>query len=459
LKLRILCLIIIFLSFCSIASGNDKVKVKHINGSPITGEIDKIENNKIYITKIKNQSEETDSTKTLDLQNLEEIEFIDKKTDTTESFIRETEVFLTTGDVFFGRIIRATEDEEGFLMETQSFGKIPLKLDWIQRINNAENPDSRTVVDPDVIKKKADAIYFMPKESEESNSNSETDILVGSVNAITEKGVDFTDSFGYYEDYVFKWSEVMAVTFYHDEITDLEDDNIKHPKTFQVIASCTTGERFTGEIISFKEQTYTFKSPVLKAGEIEGLDVKLWKQHEKGLLISIQVSKLLKFTFRYGNFTYLSDIEPSKIEEFPFFGGKGAVNDYSKYWWRFKRDKSVTGRDLFLSDKKGRRNRLTKGLGVHSYSKITYKLDDDYVVFKADIGIEAGSGKQASVIFRVYCDDEKKYESPIVRPQTGFLKISVDIKNAKLLHLEVDFADNGDIQDRAIWGRAIIFKK
>ena len=246
----------------------------------------------------------------------------------------------------------------------------------------------------------------------------------------------------------------MAVTFYHDQ-------KIKKLRDFQIISRCLTGEIFTGKLISLKADKYTFQSTVLKAGEIEGEDAEMWKTHKDGLIIEIPTSKLLKLTFRYGNFAYLSDISPEKAEEFPFFGGKGAVADPSKYWWKYKMDKSVTGSELALTNTNGKRVNVTKGIGVHSYSKLSFNLQDNYEVFMADIGVEASAGRQASVIFRVFCDDEKKakYESPIIRRSAGFISIKVDITKAKVIHLEVDFADNGDIQDRAVWGRARIFKK
>ena len=461
MKLRIvfslISLMIIGVTF-SVASAG-KVQVKHINGNPIKGEIDKIDKEKLFLKKVEKEK----SPKSLILRNLEEINFLDNQDEDAEDIEmqRDFEVFLVSGDVIFGKIERETQEGDGFMMNTLSFGKIPIRLDWVKRIKFVVNSTVKFIANPGVESKKIDAIYLAPKSDDEDNNNvkNKVDITVGKINGINEEGVDFSDAFGMI-DGVVKWKKIMTVVFSRDSKPEI-------PRIFQVIVNCTSGEKFFGKFVALKDANWEFISPVLKVSEDEisdeesGDDAKIWRKHIKGLNVKINDKKLLKITFRYGNFAYLSDMKPQTTEEFPFFGGKAAVAEPAKYWWRYQLDKSVTGNNLVILDKNNHRLQLTKGIGVHSYSKLTFNLKDDYEEFKSEIGLAAGVGNKASIVFRVFVNEEKKprYESPIMRKTAGYLAINVDISKAKKLHLEVDFADNGDIQDRAIWGRARVFKK
>jgi len=52
-----------------------------------------------------------------------------------------------------------------------------------------------------------------------------------------------------------------------------------------------------------------------------------------------------------------------------------------------------------------------KGLGVHSDSKVVYKLDGEYSVFKASIGLDDEIGNGGSVNFQVWADGVMLYQS------------------------------------------------
>ena len=190
-------------------------------------------------------------------------------------------------------------------------------------------------------------------------------------------------------------------------------------------------------------------------------DEDIWKSHVEGLKLKITDKFLHMLTFRFGNFSYLSDLKPIKVDEYPYFGGKASVTDPDKYWWKYSMDKSVMNKPLYLKNSEGKKVRYIKGIGVHSFSKLSFETKKESKYFNADIGIEADAGKQASVIFKVFLDDAKKpiYESPKMLDNSGFQSIKIDISKADIIHLVVDFADNGDIQDRAIWGNARVLKE
>jgi hypothetical protein len=100
-----------------------------------------------------------------------------------------------------------------------------------------------------------------------------------------------------------------------------------------------------------------------------------------------------------------------------------------------------------------------KGLGLHSWVSVTYKLDGKYRRFTAHVGIDDGVrdlpgdvDERGSVIFRVLVDGR-----PLAHyPKRGFLaggaepvEVKLDLKGAKTLTLIVDYAANPGPPDYA----------
>lgn len=98
------------------------------------------------------------------------------------------------------------------------------------------------------------------------------------------------------------------------------------------------------------------------------------------------------------------------------------------------------------------------GLGMHSQTEITWPLEKDDQTFLADIGIDDITGGQGSVQFVVLVDDRAVFESGIVRGGTTPQMIQIDLTGKKTLTLRVTFGEQGDVQDRADWGHALILK-
>ncbi len=427
--------------------GSENIRVLSINNKPLMGKIGNIEKDEITVVsgsqKIKYK-----------LKNLESIEFLkESDSDSSNGFYPEFEVKLITGDIFTGKILQATDDDRGFIFESLSFGKIPILMRWVDIIKNIPNAENNFTIDVKAEKNELDVLYFA-KDVEKEGDDANVDNLIGTINAITKDGIDFTDKFNYFEDYLFEWSKINAVTVFHENKPEI-------PKVFQAIVSTLTGEVFTGLIGNSDGVQFEFQSPTLIVENYTDDDEEIWKSHVKGLKIKVNDKFLSTLTFRFGNFTYLSDLNPVKSDEYPYFGGKLSITDPAAYWWKYCMDKSVMNKQLYLKNTDGKKVKYIKGIGVHSYSMLSFETKKESKFFMTDIGIEADAGKQASVVFKVFLDDAKKpaYESPTMLENTGFLSIKIDISNADMIHLVVDFADNGDIQDRAIWGNARVLKE
>ena len=138
-----------------------------------------------------------------------------------------------------------------------------------------------------------------------------------------------------------------------------------------------------------------------------------------------------------GRATYLSDLTPAAERHEPYLD----LN-----WPAWRRDENIAGGRLRCAGRL-----YLKGIGVHSYSQLTYLLDRPYRRFQAALGIDDSTAGRGSVVFRVYVDRERTHTSNIIRGGESPVPISVDLSGAKRLDLIVDFADRADQHDRAAW--------
>jgi hypothetical protein len=139
--------------------------------------------------------------------------------------------------------------------------------------------------------------------------------------------------------------------------------------------------------------------------------------------------------------TYLSDLQPLGYRHIPFL----------EMTWPFRADRSVSGGRLRHAG-----HVWTKGLGMHSSSRLAYETGGPYRELHAEVAIDDRAGRQGSVIFRVYIQDQADnwsmaYESAVVRGGDPAVPIRVDLRQAMRLALIVDFADRADQWDHANW--------
>ena len=145
-----------------------------------------------------------------------------------------------------------------------------------------------------------------------------------------------------------------------------------------------------------------------------------------------------------GKAVYLSDLEPLDYRFTPYLG----------LTWPLCRDRNVLGGVLSL-----RNREFAKGMGVHSQSAVSYRLEGKYKRFQATLGIDDATDGQGSVVFRVLADGKPVYTSPVVRGNHPPVTLApLSLAGVKILTLVVDFADFGDVQDHADWCDAVLIK-
>lgn len=147
-----------------------------------------------------------------------------------------------------------------------------------------------------------------------------------------------------------------------------------------------------------------------------------------------------------GKAVYLSDLRPTRYEHQPFFDAG----------WPLGTDCSATWRDLRLAG-----GVFAKGLGMHSRTRVTYALAEPFRRFEALVGLDEITGRRGSVRLRVHVNREPVDLGRAGEELTfkrGAMHLSVPLKGARELTLEVDFGENGDVEDHVNWADAMLVR-
>lgn len=157
------------------------------------------------------------------------------------------------------------------------------------------------------------------------------------------------------------------------------------------VAHLLDGSQLRGDLVKLDGEALTLRHPL--GADAGGL--------------KIPRNQLSELALQGGRFAYLSDLNPIEVEQrFP------AEFTYEVDVWGYKRDRNVAGGLLRLGDET-----FAKGLGVHSYCKLTYRVDKAYAKFKATVGLDEsvrylGEPGFGGVVFRVLVDGKPAPEYP-----------------------------------------------
>src|SRR2546430_7855910 len=79
----------------------------------------------------------------------------------------------------------------------------------------------------------------------------------------------------------------------------------------------------------------------------------------------------------------------------------------------------------------------TKGLGAYAPSAVEFRPDASCSNFTTDIGVDDEVGNRGSVIFQVWGDGHKLYESGVMTGSDAARNVSVNITGVRSLRLEL----------------------
>jgi alpha-galactosidase len=118
-------------------------------------------------------------------------------------------------------------------------------------------------------------------------------------------------------------------------------------------------------------------------------------------------------------------------------------------WGMLQRDQSIEGRPITLNG-----TTYPKGLGAHSPSTIEFRLNGACSLFESDIGVDDEVGSRGSVIFQVWADGAKLYESGLMTGGADRQSFSIDVSGMNEMRLVVNAGPDDINYDHADWANA-----
>lgn len=98
--------------------------------------------------------------------------------------------------------------------------------------------------------------------------------------------------------------------------------------------------------------------------------------------------------------------------------------------------------------------KFARGLGHHAPGEIVVELAGEYARFEATVGLQPLPASNGSVVFKVFVDDEERFDSGVMTVATGARQVSVSVAGAQELRLWVGDAGDGPSCDCANWAEA-----
>ncbi len=95
-----------------------------------------------------------------------------------------------------------------------------------------------------------------------------------------------------------------------------------------------------------------------------------------------------------------------------------------------------------------------KGIGHHAKGELIFNLAGKYTAFKATVGVHPQGGKRGSVVFQVFVDGKKRFDSGVMTDSDPAKGVDVALVGAKELRLVSGDAGNGISCDMANWAEA-----
>jgi hypothetical protein len=103
------------------------------------------------------------------------------------------------------------------------------------------------------------------------------------------------------------------------------------------------------------------------------------------------------------------------------------------------------------------KNNYSFGLGVHANSDLVYDISKtNATVFASEVGVDDEVGNNGSVVFQVFVDGMKRYDSGLMTGSSVTQQINLDVTGASTLRLVVTDGGNGNTFDHADWAGAYL---
>ena len=95
-----------------------------------------------------------------------------------------------------------------------------------------------------------------------------------------------------------------------------------------------------------------------------------------------------------------------------------------------------------------------RGVGHHAPGEITVPVNGSYLSFMAEVGVQWQGGDRGSVVFEVWVDGEKRFDSDVMTDSDPAIPVEIDLRNAHELRLVAKDGGDGISCDMANWSAA-----
>ncbi|HVW02165.1 MAG TPA: NPCBM/NEW2 domain-containing protein [Planctomycetaceae bacterium] len=158
----------------------------------------------------------------------------------------------------------------------------------------------------------------------------------------------------------------------------------------------------------------------------------------QGPQVKLPAGQLRTLDYSLGRLRYLSQMEPREVKYLRYFDDGNARFD-----WPYQRDRGFEGEPLKLNGVQ-----YTRGLAIHSYTQLRYRLGGDYRRFSAVMGIDDSvRGENGNVNVTILGDGKELFRGP-VKDADAPRNLDLDVAGVRELEITVDFGENIDIADR-----------
>jgi hypothetical protein len=185
---------------------------------------------------------------------------------------------------------------------------------------------------------------------------------------------------------------------------------------------------------------------------LEGDSLTAWVRTADGAGLELDAAALGKVTvpwssvesidLRSQRVVDLSEMVPAEVVQRSMFDAH----------WPVTKDRNLQGRPIVLAGRS-----YSRGIAVHSYCALTFRLDGAFERFLCDVGIDESVAPHGSAVFRVTTDGKVAFESPSIGPTTP-QHVDVDLKGVNVLVLECDVGDDLDLSDHGAWAGARLIR-
>ncbi len=334
-------------------------------------------------------------------------------------------VYLVGGAELKGRITGGGANDETVLVATPALGTVQVEVDRL-----------RCMVFRDRAPLAGPAVFQLPRDTKEEEAVFQRvrrgfDTILGEVERFTADGILFQPSRAE-APRLFRYRELAGFAFRGGVGREKPG-----PKGGQVQLITTAGDLLRVELLRVA-------------------DGQLWMRAESGEL-GVPLAKVAALTFLSGRGRrYLSELPVQQAEE------RASADDLgARPLFRYRRDRTASGgfvgdarhpADGFLTV---RGRTYGKGLGVHSRSKLTFRVPKGCTRFHALVGIDdevLALGVRGNADVRVTMHDKVLFQAKgLQRGQPPRSLGILRVEPGALLTLEVDFGKAMFLGDRVDW--------